>query len=80
MSKVQSTLENITAPILIIQGDNDPIVKRESARLIYDGIKSKDKKLLLLPRVKHGILADEGVDEVFEAINRFISNHTRSSS
>ncbi len=75
MTKVQGRLENITAPILIIQGDNDPIVKRESAKLIYDSIKSKDKKLLLLPRVKHCILADEGVNEVFEAINSFISNH-----
>ena len=76
MSQVHSILGKITAPILIIQGDNDPIVKRKSARLIYDNIKSEDKKLLLLPRVKHGILADEGYDEVFEAINRFISNHT----
>ncbi len=76
MSKVSDSLQNVTEPILIIQGDNDPIVKRESARRIYDGIKSKDKKLLLLPRNKHGILADEGHDEVFEAIYRFIIDKT----
>jgi len=76
MSKVSGSLQNVTAPILIIQGDNDPIVKRESARLIYDGIKSTDKKLLLLPRDKHGILSDEGHDEVFETIYRFIIDKT----
>ena len=75
MSKVQRVLHNITAPILIIQGDNDPIVKRESARLIYDRVKSKDKKLLLLPRAKHGILADDSCVEVFEAVYRFIEDH-----
>ncbi|WP_295421527.1 alpha/beta fold hydrolase [Sulfurovum sp.] len=75
MSKVNRTLKNVTAPILIIQGDNDPVVKAESAQLIYDKVASKDKKLLLLPRVKHGILADDNHTEVFEAIERFIQNH-----
>lgn len=75
MSRVTHTLTKVTAPILIIQGDKDPIVKRESARLIYDSISSKDKKLLLLPRDKHGILADERHAEVFEAVYRFIGDH-----
>ena len=72
MSKVDNTLENITAPILIIQGDNDPVVKRESGKLIYDGVKSKEKKLLILPRERHSILADTLHEEVFEAVRRFI--------
>ena len=75
MTKVSAMLKNITAPILIIQGDNDPVVKRESAKLIYDAVKSKDKKLLILPREKHSILADEGCDEVFEAVYGFIERH-----
>ena len=72
MSKVTKTLDKVTAPILIIQGDNDPVVKRESARLIYDGVSSKEKKLLLLPRNRHSILADEKSVEVFEAVFGFI--------
>ncbi len=75
MSKVEQTVKNVTAPILIIQGDNDPTVKRESAQLIYDNVSSKDKKLLLLPRDRHSILADKDHNEVFEAIHRFIINH-----
>jgi len=75
MRKVEQTIKNVTAPILIIHGDNDPTVKRESAQLIYDNVSSKDKKLLLLPRDRHSILADKRHDEVFEAIDRFIQNH-----
>lgn len=75
MTKVSSTLKNITAPILIVQGDNDPVVKRESAKLIYDAVKSKDKKLLILARDKHSILADEGCNEVFKAVSGFIERH-----
>ncbi|QOR62744.1 alpha/beta fold hydrolase [Sulfurovum sp. ST-21] len=75
MSRAQSMLKKVTAPILIIQGDNDPVVKRESARLIYDTIRSKEKKLLLLPREKHSILSDEGNREVFEAVSHFIQTH-----
>lgn len=44
MSKVEGLLHNITTPILIIQGDNDPIVKRE--------------KVTSTSQRKHGILAD----------------------
>jgi esterase/lipase len=72
MSKVTKNLSKVTAPILIIQGDNDPVVKRESVRLIYDGVSSKQKKLLLLPRERHSILADEKCGEVFEAVYGFI--------
>ena len=75
MSKVEQTVKNVTAPILIIQGDNDPTVKAESAQLIYNNVGSKDKKLLLLPRNRHSILADKGQDEVFASIERFIQNH-----
>ena len=77
MSKASKTLPKVTAPILIIQGDNDPVVKRESAKLIYDAVSSKDKKLLVVPRERHSILADEKFDEIFEAVHGFIVAHTR---
>jgi len=75
MSKVKQTVKNVTAPILIIQGDNDPTVRAKSAQHIYDYVSSKDKELLFLPRDKHSILADKKHDEVFEVIDRFIQNH-----
>jgi len=75
MQRTREALPQITAPLLIIQGDNDPIVKRESARYIYDHVASKEKQLLLLPRNRHAILSDEGHEEVFAAIKHFIQKH-----
>jgi len=77
MSKAKTSISKITAPILIIQGDNDPVVKRESGKLIYNGVKSKDKKLLILPRERHSILADKLHDEVFDAVNSFIQKDSK---
>ncbi len=77
MHEAAAALAKITAPILIIQGDKDPVVKRESARTIYDCVASTDKKLLLLPRERHAILADERCEEIFEAIEGFIESHSR---
>ena len=76
MRKVEQTIEKVTAPILIIQGDNDPTVRRESAQHIYDHVSSKDKKLLLLPRERHSVLADEGCYEIFEAVIGFIEEYS----
>jgi len=76
MSKTRLLLDKVIDPILVIQGDNDPIVKRESAKLIYDSVSSKDKKLFILPRNKHGILRDSGCEEIFEFVYRFIQDHT----
>lgn len=75
MTKVRRSLKKIQDPILIIQGDSDPIVKRKSAKLIYNSVKSEDKKLLIIPRKRHSILADEGSNEVFEAVYRFVRDH-----
>jgi len=72
MSKVKSTLQKIKNPILIMQGDNDPVVNAKSAQIIYKSVKSKNKKLLLLPRKKHSILAGIKKEEVFEEIYQFI--------
>jgi len=72
MTKTAKNLSKVSAPILIIQGDNDPIVKSESARLIYDAVSAKEKKLLLLPRKRHSLLADVGYEEVFESVYQFI--------
>ncbi|HHD78354.1 MAG TPA: alpha/beta fold hydrolase, partial [Epsilonproteobacteria bacterium] len=80
MSKVEGTLEKVKDPILVIQGDNDPTVNAKSAQIIYNAVESKDKKLLLLPRKKHSMLADEGHDEVFESIYQFIVKHINGSA
>ncbi len=72
MTYAQQSLQNIKSPILILQGDNDPVVNPKSAQLIYDQVHSKTKKLILLPRKNHIILTSEGKEEVYESIHRFM--------
>jgi esterase/lipase/1-acyl-sn-glycerol-3-phosphate acyltransferase len=72
MTKTDKILENITAPILVLQGDNDSVVNPKSAQLIYDRVQSKWKKLVLVPRNNHTIIIGTGEESIFESINRFI--------
>ncbi len=74
MTKVEKTLNKVTAPILILQGDNDPVVNPKSAKLIYDNVQSDFKKMILLPRQKHSILQGAEAEEVYQSIYRFITD------
>ncbi len=74
MKKVDKTLNKVTAPILILQGDKDPVVNPKSAQLIYDNVSSSVKKLVLLPRENHGILMGKDAQEVYQSIYRFIED------
>ncbi len=74
MTRVEKTLENITEPILVLQGDTDPVVNPKSARLIYRRVHSSMKKLIMLPRKNHIIVTGAGEEEVFATVHRFISD------
>ena len=78
MTKTDKGLFRITAPILVLQGDNDPVVNPKSAEVIYNRIQSKSKKLVLVPRTNHTIILGEGEIEVFESIKRFIQDTLKS--
>jgi esterase/lipase/1-acyl-sn-glycerol-3-phosphate acyltransferase len=74
MTKADNTLTKITEPILVLQGDSDPVVNPESARLIYKRVSSTMKKLIVLPRKNHIIVTGEGREEIFESVHRFIGD------
>jgi len=76
MKKADAILTQIHAPLLVIQGDDDPIVNPKSADFIYNGVKSKQKKLVFLPRDKHAVLLEKGKEEIFHTIYNFIINST----
>ena len=52
-------LPDITCPVTIIHGSNDPIVNSESARIIHDRIGSPDKQLHIVNSDRHGVLHDD---------------------
>ena len=56
MDRVESKLENIEIPVLVIQGSNDPVVNPESAREIFKKIGTDDKELYSVYAARHGIV------------------------
>jgi len=74
MKRVDKSLEKITEPILVLQGDKDPVVNPKSAHLIYDRVNSSMRKLVMVPRENHIIVTGEGEEEIFESVHRFIGD------
>jgi esterase/lipase/1-acyl-sn-glycerol-3-phosphate acyltransferase len=80
MTRVDKTLENITDPVLVLQGDNDPVVNPKSAQLIYRRVNTSMKKLVLLPRTNHIIITGDGEEEIFQGVHRFIGDVLKKNS
>lgn len=72
MQECQSILPSITANTLILQADNDPVVKPESAEIILKGIASAQKEVSYFDVDRHVIVVGEGKEKVFESVYRFI--------
>lgn len=70
---VRGELSEITAPLLIIQSRSDRTVDPESARLLYDRVRSPQKELVWLSRSNHVISVDYEAETVFEETARFLS-------
>ncbi len=72
VTHVRKCLPLITAPALVVQGDEDHVVVPESARIVYDQLGSSDKDLVFVPSKRHGILY-ENVGETQPRIEAFIA-------
>jgi len=49
-------LAHVRCPVLVLQGDRDPVVDSGSAALLFRALGSRDKVLRLVPSDRHGIL------------------------
>ncbi len=74
MDKTRKSLSKVDAPLLIIQGDKDPVVNAKSAQMVYEGVSTSKKELMLIPRTNHNILTgrDEYTVELFKDIYDFM--------
>ena len=72
MKRVKLILPEVYLPSLIIQAKNDPIVKSQSGKIIYQNIHSK-RKILLEPEFdRHVIIRGVGSEKIFAEIAEFI--------
>jgi esterase/lipase len=60
-----------TVPVLVLQGDNDPVVAFKSAEEIMGKLTCKNKQLKVIPSNRHGILM-ENIGGTWESIDGFM--------
>jgi pimeloyl-ACP methyl ester carboxylesterase len=56
---LETRLERIDCPVLLLQGSDDPVVVPRSAAIIYERLRTTDKRLETIPADRHGILCDD---------------------
>jgi lysophospholipase len=65
----------ITLPVLMLTGQNDPVASTPAAKGFFDTIASADKTYKEYPGMLHEIFAETGKEEVWADISRWISTH-----
>lgn len=69
-------LEQVTLPLLVIQGENDPTVAFSGAEDILDKVLSVDKQLHSVEADNHVIVRGDRIDSVFTSMLTFIEKVT----
>jgi esterase/lipase/1-acyl-sn-glycerol-3-phosphate acyltransferase len=79
MSSLEPRLPKITAPALVVQSREDPVVDPKGTETIFKLLGSPDKQMVLFNFQRHGILLGEGAERVYRAIGDFCK-HIRKNS
>jgi len=72
MQIVEEKLENISEPVLVLQGSNDPVVNPVSGREIYKKVKAKKKIFAEIKADRHGILRGVQAEKVNAKVLDFL--------
>jgi esterase/lipase/1-acyl-sn-glycerol-3-phosphate acyltransferase len=72
MAMLEPKLAAIKAPALIVQAKGDPVVNPRGSKRLFEQLGSIDKNYLLFDFKRHGILMDEGAEQVHKAIGDFV--------
>lgn len=72
-------IDNLTAPLLVIQGNNDPRVREIESRELVEHLREQGKSVdyLMLPDEGHDILKFDNRVRVYNAITDFFRKHLR---
>jgi esterase/lipase len=74
MSSLEPRLPLITAPALVVQSREDPVVNPKGTEKIFKLLGSTDKQMVLFNFQRHGILLGEGSERVYRAIGDFLDH------
>jgi esterase/lipase len=79
MQVTKKALPQINAPLLVIQGDSDPVIDAQSAEIIMEKIASKHKELYTPRRNRHVIIKGEGSEEIYKRVVDFMNKKSGTS-
>ncbi|NOY51999.1 MAG: alpha/beta fold hydrolase [Deltaproteobacteria bacterium] len=78
MERTIEILPEIFCPTLILQGKEDPTVDPVSAKMIYEGIASPEKRLVMV-EADHHVIIREKASAVHREVLRFLNQFTGST-
>ena len=73
VSSTKKAISNVISPLLVMQVEEDHIVSPESADYIISKSKSREKKIITIPKSYHMFLIDKYASRVHEEILNFVS-------
>jgi len=77
MAEVRKRVDQVTCPVLLIQGDEDPTVVPGSAQEIYENLGSAQKELVWVRSIRHGLVYGD-VGGTHARIREFLEGLTRA--
>lgn len=75
VKEYKNSIQNVTCPVLILQGDDDEVIPTRSSTWAFSQINHEQKRCIFLHLGKHRLLTDSNVKDVaFLLIDDFIQN------
>jgi len=71
---VEDRLPEVRLPVLLLQGSADPVVEPSGAHRAHARLGSNDKRLVMIPSERHGILYED-IGDTQRAIIDFLAEH-----
>ena len=72
LDELEKQIENLKAPVLLLHGDEDPVVSVKSARLLFAKVGSEQKELDLIHCKRHVAVQGPDADQVRDRIISFV--------
>lgn len=76
--EMDTLIPRCPVPVLVLQGDHDPVVAADSAAHVFSLLPHSQSQLKLIASTRHGILM-ENIGASWQLIDAFIQNHLKSN-